>query len=308
MTAALVQASPYLTVIAGCLALVGPLSTSRWTWRSPAAAIVLWQTLALSLAGSAAGAVLAAGLSPYGAGELFALVRFASASLTGAARPAGTAPAHTVAVLLGLAVMAALPALVGWHFASLARLRRRHRALLSLVADVDPHDPGLLRVEHPGLAAYCLPGRRPAVVVSAGTVGALSRDQLAAVLEHERAHARERHDLVLLPFAALRRVLPRSRLAAGAYRAVALLVEMRADDRALRRHPATCVASALRRLGGTGEGGVPAGALGAGDAGTGARLERITHPPRRRSHGVVAALALASAVASTPASHFFTPW
>ena len=38
-------------------------------------------------------------------------------------------------------------------------------------------------------AASCLPGVRPQVVVSAGTLRLLDDVQLAAVLSHERAHA-----------------------------------------------------------------------------------------------------------------------
>ena len=50
----------------------------------------------------------------------------------------------------------------------------------------------------------CLGCGRP-IVISAGTLDLLDADELAAVLAHERAHLRERHDLVLLPFTALLR-------------------------------------------------------------------------------------------------------
>ena len=86
-------------------------------------------------------------------------------------------------------------------------------------------------------------------MVSVGTLELLGRGELAAVLAHERAHLRERHDLVLLPFTALRRAFPRSAICAGAHRSVALLVEMLADDRALRGRPARELVSALVRFG-----------------------------------------------------------
>ena len=57
------------------------------------------------------------------------------------------------------------------------------------------------------------------------------------MLAHERAHARERHDLVLLPFTALCRAFPWSGSAQRAYAAVALLIEMLADDHALAAPP-----------------------------------------------------------------------
>ena len=94
--------------------------------------------------------------------------------------------------------------------AGVVRARRRHRALLALVAHGDPDVPGTLVVDHPAAAAYCVPGIRSQVVVSAGTLALLGPYELAAVLAHERAHARERHDLVLLPFTSLRRILPQS--------------------------------------------------------------------------------------------------
>ncbi len=44
-------------------------------------------------------------------------------------------------------------------------------------------------------AAFCLPGRRRSVVVTTAALAALSGDELAAVLAHERAHLRGRHHL-----------------------------------------------------------------------------------------------------------------
>ena len=65
------------------------------------------------------------------------------------------------------------------------------------------------------------------------------------------AHLRARHDLVLIPFTSLGRAFPRSRMIAQAYRTVALLVEMMADDRALRVRGllARELATALLRFG-----------------------------------------------------------
>src|SRR5262249_31453431 len=77
-----------------------------------------------------------------------------------------------------------------------------------------------------------------AIVISAGALNLLDTDELAAVLAHERAHLRARHDLVLLPFTALLRAFRWSATARAANAEVALLVEMLADDRARRRRPA----------------------------------------------------------------------
>src|SRR5439155_955967 len=75
--------------------------------------------------------------------------------------------------------------------------RRRHRVLLSLLAHGDPKVPGALVVDSPAAAAYCVPGLRSRIVISAGALALLDAAELAAVLAHERAHVRARHDLVL---------------------------------------------------------------------------------------------------------------
>ena len=98
-------------------------------------------------------------------------------------------------------------------------------------------------VDHPHAIAYCLPGLRPRVVVSRGAVSALDHDELAAVLAHEWAHARGRHDLVIQPFIAWAATFPFLPTALRAARAVELLVEMLADDVARR----TCRPDDLRR-------------------------------------------------------------
>jgi hypothetical protein len=184
--------------------------------------------------------------------------------------------------------------------ASVAALtaRRRQRALLTLLAHGDPKVPGALVVDYPSAAAYCLPGlrSRSRIVVSVGALELLGRGELAAVLAHERAHLRERHDLVLLPFTALRRAFPRSATCTGAHRAVALLVEMLADDRALRGRPARELVSALVRFGTAGACPAPAGALAAAEGEVAARVTRLIQPVRPLPAVAVTAVCLAAAL------------
>ena len=184
-----------------------------------------------------------------------------------------------------LAAGLALLALLCWVLiavsAAVLQARRRQRALLALLAHGDPKVPGALVVDYPTAAAYCLPGLRSRIVVlSVGTLELLGRGELAAVLAHERAHLRERHDLVLLPFTALRRAFPHSAMCAEAHRAVALLVEMLADDRALRGRPTRELVSALVRFGTAGTCPAPAGALAAGEGDMAARVARLLQPVR----------------------------
>ena len=167
-------------------------------------------------------------------------------------------------LVLGLALLAQLIGMLIASTTAVVRARRRQRALLALLGRGDPKAPGALVVDHPAAAAYCLPGLRSRIVVSVGALDLLRPAELAAVLAHERAHLRERHDLVVLPFTALRRAFGWSRTCAEAHQAVALLIEMLADDRALRARPARALAGALARFGTVGCGGAdsaPDGAL-----------------------------------------------
>ena len=119
------------------------------------------------------------------------------------------------------------------------------------------------------------------------------------MLAHERAHLRARHDLVLLPFSALGRAFPRARLACQAHVTVALLVEMLADDRALRHRPARELATALLRVGASGAGLAPAGALAAGgtaDAEVAARVARLLTPQARLPRHVQALVCCTAAL------------
>ena len=68
---------------------------------------------------------------------------------------------------------------------------------------------------------------------------------------------------MLLPFTALLRAFRWSATARAANAEVALLVEMLADDRARRRRPARELATALLRVGASGGGHAPVGALAA---------------------------------------------
>ena len=263
------------------------LASARWPYRSPAAAILLWQALGLSWGLAAVGALAGLGAVPGRYGVAGGALSGASRALRDAALGFGAGAVSAAARLAVLAASAALLALLCWVLiaASAAVLvaRRRHRALLSLLAHGDPKVPGALVVDHPAAAAYCVPGLRSRIVISAGTLNLLDQAELAAVLAHERAHLRARHDLVLLPFCALARAFPRARPVRQARATVALLVEMLADDQALRQRPARELATALLRVGASGAGQTPSGALAAADDDVVARVTRLLTPQARLS-------------------------
>ncbi|MGW0431599.1 M56 family metallopeptidase [Micromonospora sp. NPDC003197] len=304
----MVYAAHFAGAALACYLLVQILTRSTWSWRSPRVAIVSWQALGLALGLCAIGVPLSLGLIPYNLPTGSALVRLGR-DLFGGELPPGLGVLQLSLVGVGFGVATVLLGTTARSLLTALRAQRRHRDLLTLVARDDPAAPGALVLDHPSAAAYCLPGVRPRVVVSAGTLSLLDRAQLAAVLSHERAHADERHDLVLLPFTALCRALPWARWVHRAHDMVALLVEMRADDKARRLHADGPLAAALLRFATAGSRitpagtlGIakarisPAGTLGIADRDIDARVHRLLvtrRPPRIRG-----AMALAAAIAT----------
>ena len=258
---------------------------------------MLWQALGLGWGLAAVGALAGFGAADERsgvAGGAFALVSRVLSGRRLGRNPslAGRAPS---ARLLALAAGAVLLLLLCWilvaAFAAVVRARRRQRILLSLLAHGDPKVPGAVVVDHPAAAAYCVPGLRSSsrIVISAGALDLLDQAELAAVIAHERAHLRERHDLVLLPFIALLRAFRWSAVAREAHAAVALLVEMQADDRALRHRPARELATALLRVGGAGRRRAPAERRARGaDGQVAARVSRLLKPTPRLPVAAVA--------------------
>ena len=210
-------------VVLGALAvlLAGPLPwvLSRWTGlrRTPAAAMLLWQSAALAAVLAALGAGLSlvtAHLWEDPAGPADVVV-------------AGLAGAVTVVVLARL--------LLSGHRTgtSLRRMRRLHRERVDLVARVDG---GVSVLDHDVPVAYCVPGMsRSRIVVSRSTLTRLAPAELGAVLEHERSHLRARHDLVLEAFTVLHLAFPRWVASESARREVEVLVEVLADRAAVPR-------------------------------------------------------------------------
>jgi Zn-dependent protease with chaperone function len=303
--AGLAVAALLATVAVGSSRTASALMRASWPRRSPAAAILLWQALGLAAGLAAVGALLAVGVSGQGTrprGVLSGLGMLASRLASGRLLDSHASPLVTAvratALAAGLALLTALCLMLVLAFTDAIGARRRQRELLALLAHGDPKAPGALVVDSPAAAAYCLPGIRSQIVVSAGTLDLLAPAELAAVLAHERAHLRARHDLVLIPFTSLRRTFPRSRVITQAHRTVALLVEMMADDRALRVRGllARELATALLRFGTAGTACTPAGALAAAEGELTARVNRLLSPPPPLSRPLQAGVVLAAAL------------
>jgi Zn-dependent protease with chaperone function len=207
------------------------LARARWTLRMPAVAMLCWQAVAV-----------AGGLSMIGA------LWFVSVG---------------AAVLLALHLLLNL----GLTAAGTARQRRRHRQLVELLSTPMPDRPGMRLIENEAPVAYCLPGApRSVTVLSDGLLRLLSEDELAAVVAHERAHVTQHHHIVLMAFKAWRTALPWFPIASRAEDAVALLVELLADDDARQVVPDRVLASAVVAV------------AGADAAAVAPRIERLAGP------------------------------
>ena len=254
------------------LALVVPdrLARASWAPRSPGSALLLWQALGLAAGLLSLEAAVTVALAPAGPTHLQAVQALAAGDVE--RLPVWSGIALAVGVLVLLRLLSVL-------LASAARTllaRRSNRALVDLVATRNPLLAGARVVEHALPVAYCLPGLRPRVVLSRGVLELLREEEVRAVLAHEAAHVDQRHDLVVLPFLALRSTFPGLRAVRTAVDEVALLVEMLADDRAARRHSREVLARALYKVG---TGSAPAGGLAVGGTSVLLRAQRLLHPP-----------------------------
>jgi Zn-dependent protease with chaperone function len=281
-----------LAVLAALLAWPVPalLARAHWPRRDPLVALVCWQAIGLAGGLSMIGALLVHGLAPWGHSlpeAAWSLLR-----LSPAADP--VRGDHWVTLTLAGVLAFELLGVLVLSGVRTSRTRRRHRALLELVVQPSSHLPGgappdTRLLDHPAPVAFCIPGGRPLLVLSSGMVAELDDDQLAAVVAHERAHLREHHHLLLLPFVAWEAALPVLPAAARAHAAVRELVEMRADDVALttlalttlsgpapRRTLARAIVAAAAGAGGA---GVPDGALAVTGSATAARVVRLLEPP-----------------------------
>ncbi|MFD2094099.1 M48 family metalloprotease [Blastococcus deserti] len=271
-----------LAVLAALLAWPVPalLARARWPRRDPLVALVCWQAIGLAGGLSMVGALLVHGLAPWGHSLPEAAWSLAAGS------PAGEPVRgdHWVALTLAGVLASELLGVLVLSGLRTARTRRRHRELLELVVQPSAELPDTRLLEHPAPVAFCIPGARPLLVLSSGMVAELDEDQLAAVVAHERAHLRERHHLLLLPFVAWEAALPVLPAAARAHAAVRELVEMRADDVALASLSGSAPRRTLARaivaaVGGAGGAGVPSGALAVTGGVAASRVVRLLEPP-----------------------------
>ncbi|KFF60660.1 hypothetical protein JF66_02785 [Cryobacterium sp. MLB-32] len=247
----MLSAALVLGVVALALAWPLPvlLAGARWPARSPGIALALWQAIALAGGFSMIGSLLCYGLIPFGADVRDGVLGLGEALWAGTPAPTTTF-AHVLALCGALLLGTHLVLNLASTFVRAEGERRRHHHLINLLSDPLPDRPGMRVIDYAAPVAYCLPGAiRSATVLSNGLLRLLDGDQLRGVIAHEQAHLRQQHHLVLLAFKSWRSALPWFPIANRAEHAVALLVEMLADDHARRVIDDRTLATAIALVG-----------------------------------------------------------
>ncbi|MGN6444896.1 M56 family metallopeptidase [Amnibacterium sp.] len=278
----MILAAALLAVMAILLAWPVPLALARSTWpdRAPGTALLLWQAIALAGVLSLLGALLVSGLAPYGDHPVAAIQVLAS-DLTRAEVPPGTTWASALALAAAVLLAGHLVANLVFTVVRTERQRARHRSLLLMLSAPMPEAPRTRLLDAAAPIAYCLPGTvHSLTVLSAGLLDLLTPQEVQGVVEHERAHLRQHHALVLVAFRAWRIALPWFPVASRAQDAVGLLTEMLADDEARRSVPDPVLAEAIAAVAtGGGERGADVEDAAAADpASVERRVRRLVAP------------------------------
>jgi Zn-dependent protease with chaperone function len=274
-------------VLAAYAASVGTLGSrmlgrARWTARAPLLAIVTYLTAGWSVVAALglAGLTLAVHATALGGG----LSHLIGACVLRLRATYGTPGGATVAGLgltLAGAVAARTALTAATHLRAARRLAQRHAQAARLVGRPQPA-LGAVLMDHPQPAAYCVAGRYPTVILTTGALEALDPGQLDAVLAHERAHLASGHHRLVALARIGRLVFPFLPLMRGADEQVAKLVEMHADDAAIRTSDPQSLATALVALATAGS---PAPALAAAATDSVQRIYRLLGPAEPLGHG-----------------------
>ncbi|SEE22368.1 Peptidase family M48 [Arthrobacter alpinus] len=293
----------FLAVLAVVLAWPVPVFLARAAWpaRAPFAAMVLWQSIALAGGLSMIGAMLCYGLVPLGE-NLASGLRGLISIVLGQQSLDTLGLVHAFALSAAALLTAHLVFTLWLAYFRILRQRRRHRDLLHLLSSPSDDRPDTLVISHQAPVAYCLPGgSRSITVLSEGLLELLSPEELRAVLLHEQTHLTQRHHLLLWAFAAWRSALPWLPTSKLAQQAVSSLIEILADDVALRSVSKSTLVTAIALVA-SGPARLPADTLVATSGGqidtpatTSARLGRLLTPAPSLGSGMQA-LIMAGAI------------
>lgn len=201
---------------------------------------------------------------------------------------------HPPPTIVGLSSLAATTLLTG-RMVTVARIWRRD-------AGTDADHIHLVDSDRP--LAYAQPGQRGGIVITTAMFDVLSPAERRAVLAHEQAHLRHRHDRYLALAATIDIHLTRPLTR----RLRAALERWADEDAATSTGDRTTVATAIARaaLAASPE---PAPALSATGGDVPTRVTALLHPPAVAAHydiAATAAAALIAAVTATQLHHLIT--
>ncbi|MGH9207565.1 MAG: M56 family metallopeptidase [Acidimicrobiales bacterium] len=265
---------------------------------------MLWQSIGVAGALAAVAAGLSVAVAPLHTGILSGVIRLENQGMAG--RPLqDLGLAGALGLELATDVVTILVLGLALAVIRAARARSRHRGLLTLIADRSDRVPGALLLDDQRATAYYLPGIRPRIVLSTGTLVLLDSDELSAVVAHERGHQHARHDLAMLPFASMNALLAWVPYVHHARKSVATLFEMAADDFAAKRADPRALASALVEM--SSSGSVLTCAFGIASTGVTARVCRLLQPTRTSPKTAAIALSAALGVVALPLVALLVP-
>jgi Zn-dependent protease with chaperone function len=254
----------------------GRLARARWAIRAPRLAILAWHAVGYAVLISS-GLAAAVALMHWSASHDLACATWQVCldALRGAhGRGAQVA---SFAGMAALAVLGVRLPTAWWQMTRAGgRIRRRQLEMLHLAGTVRA-DLDATVVPAPDPAADLVPGRDPHIVVTTEALHRLGPSELAAVLAHERAHAAGHHHRLRAAAGLLNRAFPRVPAFTHATRQVDRLVELCADDAAVRRQGPLPLARALVALA---TACPDPHALNAAGGDPVERLHRLLQPPR----------------------------
>jgi hypothetical protein len=192
-------------------------------------------------------------------------------------------PAHVLYCLVGVALITPSARFV-YCFCRIhreaRRERERRRGALRVLGEQPPELRDVTVIPSDLPMVYCMPGKPGVIVVTTAARDALGGEQFAAVLAHERSHLTEHHHLKVSLARAIGEAGKGIWLFHSTEQLVRDLVEMRADDVAMRRFGPRAVATAIGKLS---VAAPPSPALGAADGAVVTRILRMSDPPSRRA-------------------------
>ena len=180
-----------------------------------------------------------------------------------------------------IAVALSLTALVGWRVARgvhQCASRSHEHAESARILGAPSSRPGVVVVDAAQPTATASPDARTQSSSQPAALGILAPHELDAVLAHEQAHIDGHHHRILTTLRALAASMPNLPLFANASSAVARLLEMCADDAAVRRCGIDALLSGLANL--AGHPTMASQRLGAADTAVIVRATRLAAPPQ----------------------------